>query len=110
MPRRATQLLLQAVILLLAAFELLLWVNHLPLLLRPPLSAIFSSGLGMLRLVSLVVFPACAVAGSVLAIRGRRLGWATALVAVEPFVYVLGIVILLLMGFEGGPALRLAPS
>lgn len=107
--RRAMVLSVRVLILLVAAFELLLWVNHLPLLLRPPLSAIFDSGVRMLSLVSLIVFPACAVAGSVLAIRGRRLGWATALVTVEPFVYVLSIVILLLMGFEGQP-LRLAPS
>jgi hypothetical protein len=107
--RRATTLLVRVLILLLAGFELFLWGNHLPLLLLPPVSALFTGSRGWLPLVNLVVFPACAVSGAVLAIMGRRLGWAAALVAFQPVVFVVTVVILMLMGFEGN-ALRLAPS
>lgn len=53
-------------------------------------------------------FPACAAVAGVLAVLGRRLGLAAILVAVQPLVYAVAIVTLMIMGVTG-PSLRLAP-
>ena len=108
MLRRATELSLRAVILLLAAFELLVWAHNLLLHFVRPLSEIFDSAWGLLRIFGLLIFPTCAAVAGVLAILGRRLGLAAILVAVQPLVYAVAIVTLMIMGVTG-PSLRLAP-
>jgi hypothetical protein len=68
---------------------------------RPSCHCPPSSAWGLLRVGALVVFPACAAVGGALAIIGRRLGLAAALVAVEPLVVMALIAGLVLTGNVG---------
>jgi hypothetical protein len=100
-------MVLRALVLLLAILELLYWGYRLPLLLMQPFSEIFNSGwAGPLGVCSLVVFPACAAGGGVLAILGQRLALATILVAVQPLAFLLVVVILMMTG-QTGPWIRI---
>ena len=107
--RRATELSLRAVILLLAEFQLLVWAHNLPLYFIRPWSEVFDSGWGLLRIVGLLIFPVCVAVAGVLAILGRRLGLAAILVAVQPVVYAGIIMVLMWMGVITGPTIRIAP-
>jgi hypothetical protein len=95
-------IVLRALVLVLAVLELFYWGYNLPLLLMRPVSEIFNSGWqGLLGVFGLVVFPACAAVGGVLAILGQRLALAAMLVAVQPLVFSLVILILIVTGHTG---------
>jgi len=93
--------LLRIFVVLAAAAEFAYWIYSIPLQTIMPLSPILDSAWGLLRVGALVVFPACAAVGGALAIIGRRLGLAAALVAVEPLVVMALIAGLVLTGNFG---------